>query len=154
MKVVINNELSREIVQYYYNVAKKFCNTVGQDDVNNWSIRAIREMFNVETLQKCNNSIIDDWKPYTVVYSKVSKWYYAYHIENGTIKIEGARHQNNMSNRAFRYKKKKKNNKLKLESFIYGISYDKNISELTNFHSWMNRLDEVKGARPTFWIEG
>lgn len=31
---------------------------------------------------------------------------------------------------------------------------DHNISFLSEFHSWMHRLDEVKGAKPTFWIEG
>lgn len=27
------------------------------------------------------------------------------------------------------------------------------ISELSEFHSWMKRLDEIKGARPTYWCK-
>lgn len=36
----------------------------------------------------------------------------------------------------------------------YQIVESKQLSELAEFQSWMHRLDEVKGARPTFWIEG
>lgn len=39
-----------------------------------------------------------------------------------------------------------KSNKMKNENISY-IPLD----ELSEFHSWMKRLDEVKGARPTFW---
>lgn len=39
-------------------------------------------------------------------------------------------------------------NKKKNEDISYKSS---SIDELSEFHSWMKRLNEVKGARPTFW---
>lgn len=47
----------------------------------------------------------------------------------------------------------RKGNELKYQEGLSECKIYDPISELSEFHSWMHRLDEVKGARPTFWLD-
>lgn len=43
--------------------------------------------------------------------------------------------------------------KFTINNIIFLEKKQYNLPELLAFHSWMHRLDEVKGARPTFWCD-
>lgn len=131
-KYVIERTVLDNINNFYTHVAMKYRNTYSYEDMEANIYDAIYSINKIENGLSRRKPILSKWKGYYMANTK--KWYYAYKIENQTIIVVDAIHAQNIHEHISKSKKSE-------------------ISVLKNFHSWMQRLDEVKGERPTYWCQ-
>ena len=100
MLVKINGWVKERIGEFYKNAAKAYPSLNSKEA----SLKVQTELQKVGSgqLQKTTQTL-PKWaeQGYTVEYSRNTKWYFAYKVENGNICVYGAEHNNNMSNNSF-----------------------------------------------------
>ena len=101
MQHIINNRVYYRIRQFYDNARLKYPNTYSRDDADRDIDKVHDELYKVGAqLWKKKNCILQKWRGYCVDYSRATKWYFAYRIENEIIYIEDAENYRNMSDLA------------------------------------------------------
>lgn len=84
----------RKIAGFYHNVAKKYKHTYSEQLMNRNIIEAYDAMSLVEKSLPRRKPTIARWQGYHMVHA--GHWYYAYSIQDDTIIIEDACHEQNM----------------------------------------------------------
>lgn len=123
----------QSIENFYHNVAKKYRNTY---DYNLMSKNIDDTIDSIYSIKLDSKSIEPNWglakySQYGCRMIHIKRWYFVYIIEGDSIVVIDACHAQNM----------------------HEVKDYPEIPELSEFHSWMRRLDEVKGARSTFWCK-
>ncbi len=93
-KYVVKPLASRKIWSFYRNVARKYAHTFDEDDLIRNVKSAIRPMLLIEVRLLRRTPLISRWSGKYMAHS--GSWYYAYTIEDGTIVVHDACHQQNM----------------------------------------------------------
>ncbi len=96
MKYVIHNQCTRNIVGFYRHVAIKYRHTYSESLMFQNIDDAIDAIFLIEQSLLRREPTIERWKKEGWHMANSGKWYYAYSIDNDTIIIEDACHEQNM----------------------------------------------------------
>lgn len=91
---VIKPKASREIVEFYKNVANKYKHTYSYEDFMSNVREAVFSIYGIEKTLMRRVPTISRWKNYHMAHS--GKWYYAYIIDDDTIFVVDACHAQNM----------------------------------------------------------
>jgi hypothetical protein len=121
MNVIIESYAYEKIYSFYLNSATKWKYTWSIEDAHNFIDKICNEAENIMGLEIRNEPIIQSWVNYKVAYSRNTKWYFAYTIENNEIHIQDANHAQNMSDQSFNFQKQN-NSKLSELKSINNIS--------------------------------
>jgi len=96
MKYVIHDRCMRNIVEFYRHVALKYRHTYSESLMLKNIDEAVDPMFHIEQSLLRRRPTLKDWQHKGWHMANANKWYYAYSIDNDTIIIEDACHEQNM----------------------------------------------------------
>ena len=95
-KYEVKPHASRQIWSFYRHVAWKYMHTFDTEDMVRNARRAIRDMGLIEQSLLRRRPTLKRWQQEGWHMTNAGKWYYAYSINDDTITIEDACHEQNM----------------------------------------------------------
>ena len=98
MKYDIKGKCIRNIFDFYHNVAKKYKHTYSNELMHKNIDDALDAIYLIEKSLPRRKPILTRWQEQGYHMANVSKWYYAYTIDDDTITIQDACHAQNMHN--------------------------------------------------------
>ena len=85
-----------EVAKFYQHVIRKYRHTYSSEQMHKNIDEAINAMFKIEQSLLRRKPTISSWQNEGWHMAHAGKWYYAYTINNDTITIEDACHEQNM----------------------------------------------------------
>ena len=97
MNYIIQRRCIENIADFYHHVSLKYRHTYSVELMHKNLDEALDGMYQIEKSLLRRHSTLERWKKEGWHMAHTGKWYYAYTIDDDTITIEDACHEQNMS---------------------------------------------------------